>query len=64
MALVFLGKNSVPTYTALSTDIVTNKITGASYIGKTVYTTDDNAWYIIKSDLTLVAYKDPKLTTA
>jgi hypothetical protein len=62
MALVFLGKNSVPTYTALSSDIATNAIPGATFVGKTVYTTDDGKWFIIKKDLTLAVYKAPSLS--
>jgi hypothetical protein len=63
MALQFISLDSFPTYTALSTDIVSNKIAGASLIGKTVFTTDDNAWYIITgSSLELATFKLPAAT--
>ena len=55
--LYFISENSTPNYIALSTDISDSKITGASMIGKTVYTTDDQKWYIISgSELTLEIY--------
>ncbi len=59
MALTFVGHMNVPNYTALSTDIASSAIPGASIIGGTVFTTDDAAWYIIKSDLTLASYAIP-----
>jgi hypothetical protein len=59
MALTFVGKMNVPTYTALSTDISSSKIAGASIIGGTVFTTDDAAWYIINANLELTAYVLP-----
>ena len=59
MSLTFVGKMNVPTYTALSTDISDSKIVGASIVGGTVFTTDDFAWHIIKSDLTLGDYVLP-----
>jgi hypothetical protein len=59
MALTFVGKMNVPTYTALSTDISSSKIAGASIVGGTVFTTDDAAWYIIKANLELTAYVLP-----
>jgi hypothetical protein len=43
MALKFIGSDSIPAYIALSTDIVNDKIMGASNIGKLVFTTDDAA---------------------
>jgi len=59
MALTFVGAINVPTYTALSSDIVLNKIDGASRIGGTVFTTDDFKWYIIDSNLELSDYAFP-----
>jgi hypothetical protein len=59
MALVFVGHMNIPTYTALSTDIATNAITGASIVGGTVFLTDTAAWKIIKPDLTLADYVLP-----
>jgi hypothetical protein len=56
MTLKLISPNSEPTFIALSTDISGSKILGASLIGKTVFTTDDNKWYIIKEDLTLKEY--------
>ena len=62
MALKFIGVDCVPAYLALSTDIVTNTIAGLGLVGKTVYTTDDGKWFIVKSDLTLAVYKQPSLS--
>lgn len=59
MALKLIGHDSVPSFIALSTDIVGNKITGASLTGKLVLTTDDGKWHIIKSDQTLADYTLP-----
>lgn len=59
MTLKFIGKDSVPSFIALSTDITANKITGASLTGKLVLTTDDGEWYIIKEDQTLSPYAIP-----
>lgn len=53
MALTTLGINRFPTYLALSGDIASNKIAGASIVGGIVYFTDTNAWKIILPDLTL-----------
>lgn len=48
MALKLISKDSFPAYIALSTDISGSAvIEGASLIGKTIYTTDTPAWYII-----------------
>lgn len=47
MAIIFLGKESFPTYMALSTDVTTGCAVGLSIMGGTVYTTDDQKWYII-----------------
>lgn len=54
MTLTTIPYNS-PTYSALSTDIVENKITGASVIGAKVFITDTKQSYIISNDLTLVS---------
>ncbi len=59
MALNFISKDSMPAYTALSSDIVGNKIIGANIIGKTVFLLDSGVWYIIEPDLTLRAYTLP-----
>lgn len=59
MALQFISVDSFPTYIALSTDIVDGKIVGASLVGKTIFTTDDANWYIIKKDLNLTAFDLP-----
>lgn len=59
MALTRIFPEHIPTYYALSTDIVNNKISGASIVGARVYITDTNAWYFIKSDLTLQALELP-----
>ena len=66
MALQLISGNSFPTYLALSTDISGSVIKGASLIGKTIYTTDDEKWYIItgeyltsSSGLKIVDFKLP-----
>jgi hypothetical protein len=59
MALIYVGKMNVPNFTALSTDISSSKITGASIVGATVFTTDDAKWYIIKPNLELAEYALP-----
>jgi len=60
MTLTFVGKGNTPTYIALSTDISGSKIDGVSIIGATVYTTDDQSWYIVTgSDLLLGEYVSP-----
>ena len=40
MTLVFMGNHNTPTYTALTTDIISNSIVGASVIGGTIFLTD------------------------
>lgn len=55
MALVVIPSNSI-SYQALSTDISGSKITGANYIGASVYITDTRTWYRILSDLTLEVF--------
>jgi len=59
MTLVFVGQMNVPTYTALSTDIVASEIDGAIRIGATVFLTDTAAWKIVLPDLTLGDYTLP-----
>lgn len=59
MALTFVGKMNEPNYTALSTDVVDNKIVGASNVGQKVLLTDTGAWKVILSDLTLGDYAMP-----
>jgi len=59
MALVDVGNMNVPNYTALSTDIVASKITGATRRGATVFIVDTADWYIIEDDLTLSPYVLP-----
>jgi hypothetical protein len=56
MALTFIGNESVPTYLALSTDIVGSTISGIGIVGGFVLTYDDGKWYIIEPDLTLSPY--------
>lgn len=53
MASVFIDNENVPTYLALSSDIVDGKISGCSNIGRTVYLTDTAEWKIILPNLTL-----------
>lgn len=59
MTLQFIGSDCVPSYIALSTDIIDFKISGAVLVGKQVYTSDDSNWYIIERDLTLSPYAIP-----
>jgi hypothetical protein len=62
MALSFLGKDSVPNYLCLSTDISgeTNQVVGAAIIGGLLMTTDAPVtWYMIQPDLTLAEYTFP-----
>lgn len=59
MTLYYISSNKIPTYIALSTDIVDNKIDGATEIGKTIYLLDTGAWKIILDDLTLMDYLLP-----
>jgi hypothetical protein len=64
MALHYIGDTAFPTYVALSSDISGSKIAGASNIGKTVYITDTQEWYIISgSTLTLESFVMPALET-
>jgi hypothetical protein len=67
MAIQFIDKESFPTYIALSTDITSGSMLDAPLIGKTVYTTDDGAWYIITgtsgSSYTVQSFVMPALET-
>lgn len=64
MAANYISAQAHRYYTALSTDIVDNKITGASYVGIPVYITDTKTWYIINPDQTLSPYIYPPITNA
>jgi hypothetical protein len=55
MALVQINYNA-PHFTALSTDIVDNKIHGLSYVGTIVHLIDTNEKKIVNEDLTLSDY--------
>jgi hypothetical protein len=57
MALIMI--QNAPYYIAISSDIVDDKISGASYKGAKVYLTDTKIWKIVKSDLTLGDYTEP-----
>jgi len=59
MALTFISIEGVPNYIALSTDIVDNKIEGASIVGAKIFLYDIGSWKIVKSDLTLETYIFP-----
>lgn len=62
MALTFIGENNSPNYIALSSDIVDDKIEGASMIGGTVLLTDvvgAGSWKILDYDLSLKDYGLP-----
>ena len=59
MALSFRNVDSLPTYTALSTDISGSKIDGASIISGTIFLTDTGDWKIILPDLTLTDFIFP-----
>ena len=52
MSLTFIP-GTKPTYQCLSTDIVSNKVSGASYVGADLYVTNTGQWYRILDDLTL-----------
>lgn len=58
MALIQVD-NMYCTYIALTTDVVDNKIAGASKIGGIVYLTNSGAYKIILPDLTLADFKQP-----
>ena len=59
MTLHFIGLGKEPAYLAVSSDIVDNKIAGATVIGQKVLLTDTGAWKIIIEDLTLIDYVLP-----
>jgi len=60
MALKLIGKDKIPNYIALSTDIVGgDTIPGVAYIGATVFLSDTGDWYIVNGDLTVSAYAIP-----
>lgn len=67
MALIYISLENIPTYIALSSDIVGGMLVGATALGKTVFTTNDGKWYLIAgvsgSSGSLVAYKAPPLAT-
>ena len=58
MALVQVY-NGYFNYLALTTDIVDNKIVGASKIGGIVYLSNTGAYKVILPDLTLADFKQP-----
>jgi hypothetical protein len=59
MALKFIGIDSVPSYIALSSDISSSKIPGATLPGKLVFLTDLGTWKIITANWDLVDYAIP-----
>lgn len=63
MSVTFLGKENTPAYMALSSDISSGSIVDVSIVGATLYTTDDQAWYIISgisgSSFTLESFSLP-----
>lgn len=67
MSVLFIGADAFPEYIALSTDITSGSIVGTPRLGKTVYTTDDGAWYIVTgasgSSFTLESFVMPALET-
>ena len=67
MSVTFVGKDNFPTYVALSTDIVSGSIIGTPMIGKTVYSMDDQKWYIVSeasgSSFYLESFVMPALET-
>ena len=52
MALIVIPSTAI-SYQALSTDISGSKITGANYIGASVFLIDTGAWMRVSDDLTL-----------
>ena len=54
MSLIFIP-GTVGSYQCLSTDIVANKVAGASYKGADLYCTDTQTWYRVLDDLTLAS---------
>jgi len=67
MSVQFIEKNNFPTYIAQASDIVSGSVLGTPLIGKTIYTWDDGAWYIITgasgSGYTTASYVMPALET-
>ena len=67
MTVIECKNNYPPTYIALSTDISSGSIVGTPKIGGTVFTTDDQAWYIVAeasgSKFYLQDYKAPPLAS-
>ena len=59
MAVTFIGKNAVPNYTCLSTDIVNGTLEKSYINGATVFSLDDGQWYIVKEGHTLEKYYNP-----
>ena len=59
MTLTFIGRDNIPTYIALSTDVSAGKIAGATTIGETVFLTDTDEWKIVLDDLTLDDFIPP-----
>lgn len=53
MTLRFISLDSFPAYIALSTDVDTtgSSIVGGVNLGKTIYLTDSQAWYIATGSL-------------
>lgn len=60
MALITLSPDSTPMYLITETsDIVDNKVSGASFLGKTLFDAEGGDWYIISTDGELAAYAIP-----
>lgn len=66
MALSQVSGQATRYFTAISTDIVANKIVGASYTGVPVMITDTvpPTWYIINPDQTLSPFSNPTSITS
>ncbi len=47
MSVMFVSLEGMPTYIAKSTDITSGSILGTPLLGKTVYTVDDQKWFIV-----------------
>jgi hypothetical protein len=59
MTVTFIDNNSTPNYLAMSTDVDSGTLPGASRIGGTVYLIDTAEWKIVLDDLTLDDYVFP-----
>ncbi len=59
MALVQTQDSKWFDYISLSSDIVDNKITGATKVGGIVYLSNTGAYKVILPDLTLADFKQP-----